>query len=44
MSAIMTAISASVGSDSQAIVTGVPVSVERMSFTGPPDWNSMKNM
>ena len=44
MSAIMTANSASVGSDSQAMVTRVPVSVDRMSFTGPPDWNSMKNM
>ena len=40
----MTANSASVGSESQAMVTGKPVSVDRMSFTGPPDWNSMKNM
>ncbi len=44
MSAIITATSASVGSDSQAMVTGIPVSADRMSLTGPPDWNSMKNM
>ena len=44
MSAIITATSASVGSESQAMRTSMPVSAERMPLNGPPDWNSMKNM